>query len=333
MIITGKYPNLRMRRARMHDWSRDLCQETHLLVSDLILPLFLIEEDESKEYISSMPGVKRHTIESACSYAQQAQALGIKVIALFPVTPNALKTQDGQEAINPDNLICRAIKAIKAHAPNIGIMTDVALDPYTSHGHDGLLINNEIDNDQTIALLAKQALVQAQAGADIIAPSDMQDGRIAKVRQILEDNALPNTLIMSYAAKYASALYGPFRDAVGSSSAFGKKDKKSYQQNPANHDEALCEVALDLQEGADMVMIKPALSYLDVIYHIKQHFKRPTFAYQVSGEYSMVKAAAANGWLDERAVVLETLLAFRRAGADLVITYHALDAARWLAEG
>ena len=328
-MITGSFPATRLRRTRMEGWSRRLVREHHLTVSDLIWPLFVIEGDNKREAVASLPGVERLSIDLIVKEAKTAHALGIPVIALFPVTPTALKSDDGKEALNSDNLMCRAISAIKSACPDIGVLTDVALDPYTTHGHDGIIINDTIDNDATVEILVAQAKIQAEAGADIIAPSDMQDGRIGVIRNMLEQNGHVNTLIMSYAAKYASSFYGPFRDAVGSGGNLGKKDKKSYQQDPANTSEALREVALDIQEGADMVMVKPGMPYLDVIRRVHDQFNIPLFAYQVSGEYAMLKAAEANGWLSN-ACMLEALLAFKRAGANGILTYAAKDIATQL---
>lgn len=330
MQPVASYPRTRLRRTRRFSWSRDLVREHSLTTHDLIWPLFIIPGENNREPVSAMPGVERLTIDRAIQAAQAALQVGIPVIALFPVLPPALKTADGREAINPDNLMCQATRAIKAACPDIGIMCDVALDPYTTHGHDGIFLNGEIVNDATNAVLEEQALVLAQAGCDIIAPSDMQDGRIGVIRDRLEQHDFHNVMIMAYAAKYASAFYGPFRSALGSESALGKKDKRTYQQDPANTDEALREIALDIQEGADMVMVKPGMPYLDVIWRVKQHFRMPTFAYQVSGEYAMLKAAANQGWLDFTEVMLESLLGFKRAGASGIITYAAYEVAQLL---
>lgn len=326
------FPHTRLRRPRMHAWSRALVQEHRLTVNDLIWPIFILDDPDGEEPIASMPGVSRLGINKLLPLAQEAEQLGIPVIALFPVTPLDKKTDDGREALNADNIICRAIKAIKATCPNLGILCDVALDPYTTHGHDGLLINNEIPNDASVEILVQQALNQARAGCDIIAPSDMQDGRIGAIRTALEAEGFHNMLIMSYAAKYASCFYGPFRDAVGSKKNLATKDKKSYQQDPANTDEALREVATDINEGADMVMVKPGLPYLDVLHRVKSEFRMPTFAYQISGEYAMICAAGQNGWLDQEKAMLESLLCFKRAGADGILTYFALEAARCFAQ-
>lgn len=304
--------------------------ENHLTPADLILPLFVIEGTGKSEPITSMPGVTRKSIDNAAETAKQAQDSGIPAIALFPAIDSTLKNETGTESANPDNLICRTIQAIKQAAPNVGIITDVALDPYTNHGHDGVIDETGyVLNDETVEILCGQALVQAQAGADIIAPSDMMDGRVAAIRGALDASSLENVAILSYAAKYASAFYGPFRDAVKSSGAL-KGDKKTYQMNPANRDEALRETQLDIDEGADMVMVKPGLPYLDIVRDIKDTFQMPTFAYHVSGEFAMLKAAADNGWLDYETCLMETLLSFKRAGCDGILTYGALDAAKIL---
>ncbi len=330
----GQFPETRLRRLRTHSWLRDMVQETRLHPSDLILPLFIRYPDGQAD-ISSMPGVRRWSIAELPQIIEQVVEAGIPAIDLFPLTPQGLKTPDGREAFNPENLVCQAIRAIKELTPLVGVITDVALDPYTSHGHDGVWNGQTIDNDLSLELLAKQAVVQAEAGADIIAPSDMMDGRVAVIRKALDDHNFQDRAIMSYAAKYASAFYGPFREAVGAVKLPGQNgrpvgDKKTYQMNPANAEEALREVAMDLQEGADMVMIKPGLPYLDIISRVSQTFKVPTFAYHVSGEYSMIKAAAANGWLDEEAVLDETLLSLKRAGATGIFTYSALEIAKRL---
>ena len=327
-MTNASYPALRMRRGRSSGWMRSLLAEHRLHPSDFIWPLFVCEGQGSEEPISSLPGVSRWSVDKLADRAREAAAAGIPCLALFPNTPGNLRTDDAGEALNPDNLICRAIGAIKDAVPDIGVLTDVALDPYTSHGHDGLTGDDGyVLNDETVAMLAQQALVQASAGADIVAPSDMMDGRVAAIRQALESSGHRNVAIMAYAAKYASAFYGPFRDAVGSRGLL-KGDKRTYQMNPANGDEALREVALDLAEGADMVMVKPGLPYLDVIARVKDRFGVPVFAYQVSGEYAMIEHAAAAGAGDREALILETLLAFKRAGSTGVLTYHALDAAR-----
>ena len=331
MRTPAPFPASRPRRLRRDAFTRALVRESHLLPSNLILPVFLLDGVDRVEDVSSMPGVQRMTLDRLLPVAHECVALGIPVLALFPVIDKALKTPDGIEAINPDGLVPRAIGALKRQVPQLGLLTDVALDPFTSHGQDGVLDDQGyILNDQTVAMLARQALVQARAGVDIVAPSDMMDGRIGAIRQALENANLIHTRIMAYRAKYASAFYGPFRDAVGSAANLGKSDKKTYQMDPANSDEALREVALDLAEGADMVMVKPGMPYLDIVRRVKDEFRVPTFAYQVSGEYAMLKAASANGWLDHDAVMMESLLAFRRAGADGVLTYFALEAARLL---
>ena len=325
----SQYPLTRPRRVRQAPWVRDLVQETRLTVKDLIWPMFVIDGTNTREPIASLPGVDRLTVDLAVQAAQQAFDLGIPLIAVFPKTDPQLKTPDGAEAFNPNNLVCRAVRAIKQAVPGLGIMCDVALDPYTSHGHDGLLVNGEIVNDATIQALIKQSLNQVAAGCDVLGPSDMMDGRVGAIRHALEQAGHHNTLIMAYSAKYASAFYGPFREAVGSLGVL-KGDKKTYQQDPANSQEALREVALDLQEGADMVMVKPGLPYLDILQRVKATFGVPTTVYHVSGEYAMLKAAALNGWLDYDKALLETLLAFKRAGADGILTYAACDAARLL---
>jgi porphobilinogen synthase len=323
------YPAARLRRTRRADWSRRLVRETTLTTDDLIWPIFLIEGTRTSSPIASMPGVERLSIDLAVKAAEEAAALGLPAIALFPNTDASLRDERASEALNPGNLVCRAVRAIKHAVPEIGIICDVALDPYTSHGHDGLLVDDEVANDQTVEVLIEQALVQAEAGCDILAPSDMMDGRIGAIRAALEANGFANTQLLAYAAKYASAFYGPFREAVGSS-AMLKGDKRSYQMDPANGDEALREVGLDIDEGADMVMVKPGLAYLDIVWRVKQAFRLPTFVYQVSGEYSMLMAASERGWLDKDRVMLESLIAFKRAGADAIFTYFARDAAKLL---
>ena len=323
------YPATRMRRLRRHPWSRRLVAEAHLTASDLIWPTFVIEGENRREAISSMPSVERLSVDLTVRAAEEAAGLGIPVIALFPCIDPSLKTPDGREATNERNLVCRAVRAVKSAVPHIGVLCDVALDPYTSHGHDGLLIEGDVANDETLEVLARQALVQAEAGCDIVAPSDMMDGRIGAIRNALEANGFKNTLIMAYAAKYASAFYGPFRDAVGSAKAL-TGDKRTYQMDPANSDEALREVGLDLAEGADMVMVKPGTPYLDVVQRVSDAFHVPVFAYQVSGEYAMLNAAIERGWLDRERTMLEGLMAFKRAGASGVLTYFALEAARLL---
>jgi porphobilinogen synthase len=330
--MTAAYPALRLRRTRASAWSRALHAETVLTPSNLIWPLFVTEGKDVEEPIASLPGVSRWSVDGIAVRAREARDLGIPCIALFPNTPHDLRTDDGREALNPNNLMCRAIGAIKDAAPEIGVLTDVALDPYTSHGHDGLVdANGYVLNDATAELLVAQALNQARAGADIIAPSDMMDGRVGAIRAALEREGHVNVQIMAYAAKYASAFYGPFRDAVGSGGLL-TGDKKTYQMDPANAEEALREVALDLAEGADSVMVKPGLPYLDIIRRVKERFEVPVFAYQVSGEYAMIEAAAAVGAGDRDALVLETLMAFRRAGCSAVLTYHAAHAARLLSQ-
>ena len=321
----------RPRRMRRDDWSRRLMQENSISANDLIYPVFLLEGKGKSEAVASMPGVNRVSLDLLFNVAQECVDLGIPVLALFPVIDTALKTPDGREAFNPKGLIPNAVRELKNRFPNLGIMTDVALDPYTSHGQDGVLDEqSRILNDETTAILVQQAIAQAEAGVDIVAPSDMMDGRIGKIREALEQKKLIHTRIMAYSAKYASAFYGPFRDAVGSAKNLGKADKKTYQMDYANGDEALREVALDISEGADMVMVKPGMPYLDIVRRVREEFDYPTYAYQVSGEYAMLKAAAQNGWLDHDAVMMESLLAFKRAGANGVLTYFALEAARLL---
>jgi porphobilinogen synthase len=329
-MSNAAFPALRLRRTRASAWSRALFAEHRLTAADLIWPLFIAEGEGAEEPIASLPGVSRRSVDRLGATAREARDLGIPCIALFPNTPRALRTEDAREALNPDNLICRAVRAVKAAAPEIGVLTDVALDPYTAHGHDGLVdAEGYVLNDSTTEMLVGQALVQAAAGADIVAPSDMMDGRVGAIRTALEREGHVNVQIMAYAAKYASAFYGPFRDAVGSSGLL-KGDKKSYQMDPANAEEALREVALDLAEGADSVMVKPGLPYLDIVRRVKERFEVPVFAYQVSGEYAMIEAAAAAGAGERDALVLETLMAFKRAGCSGVLTYHAPVAARLL---
>ncbi len=324
--MTRQFPNTRLRRTRATDWSRRLVRESTLSVDDLIWPLFICDGNNHEETVASMPGVSRLSVDRAVSSAKEAANLGIPCLALFPSTPAALRSERGDEALNSDNLINRALSEIKEHVPEIGLLADVALDPYTSHGQDGIVEDGIILNDETIGVLVQQAVVQAQAGADIIAPSDMMDGRIGAIRHELDRAGFQHVQIMSYAAKYASGFYGPFRDAVGSGGIL-KGDKKTYQMDPANRLEALQEVELDLNEGADSVMIKPGMPYLDIIREVKNSFGVPTFAYQVSGEYAMLVAAAQNGWLDRKAVVHESLLSFKRAGADGILTYFAKEVA------
>jgi porphobilinogen synthase len=331
MSIPFQFPAHRLRRMRRDDWSRRLVQENTLSSNDLIYPVFLLEGKNQTEAVKSMLGINRVSLDLLMPVAQECVTLGIPVLALFPVISSQLKTPDGQEAYNPNGLVPTAVRELKKHFSNLGIMTDVALDPYTSHGQDGVLDDaGRILNDETTAILVKQAVMHAAAGVDIVAPSDMMDGRISAIRAELEKHNLIHTRIMAYSAKYASAFYGPFRDAVGSAQNLGKADKKTYQMDLANSDEALRELALDISEGADMVMVKPGMPYLDIVRRAKDAFSYPTFAYQVSGEYAMLKAAAQNGWLDHEAVMMESLLAFKRAGADGVLTYFALEAARLL---
>ena len=328
------FPASRPRRLRRDAFTRDLVREHRLHASDLIFPVFVLDGHNRCEDVASMPGVQRLSIDRLLPLAEDCVRLGVPVMALFPVINPALKTPDGIEATNPDGLVPSTVRALKDRFPQLGLLTDVALDPFTSHGQDGLLdATGYILNDATVAVLTQQALVQAAAGVDIVAPSDMMDGRIAAIRNALEAAGHIHTRIMAYSAKYASAFYGPFRDAVGSAANLGKSDKKAYQMDPGNSDEALREVALDIAEGADMVMVKPGMPYLDIVRRVKDEFRVPTFAYQVSGEYAMLKAAAANGWLDHDAVMMESLLAFKRAGADGILTYFALDAARKLRQG
>jgi len=329
----GRYPATRMRRMRRDRFSRRLMQETVLSSADLIYPVFVLEGVGQRETVDSMPGIERLSIDALVALANEIHDLGIPAVALFPVTPAEKKSEDASEAWNPDGLAQRAVRALKEAVPELGVITDVALDPFTTHGQDGLIdAQGYVLNDETVEVLVKQALSHAEAGADIVAPSDMMDGRIGAVRAALEQGGHRNTRILAYAAKYASSFYGPFRDAVGSAASLAGGDKYSYQMDPANSDEALHEVALDLEEGADMVMVKPGLPYLDIVRRVKDTFGVAVLAYQVSGEYAMLKAAARNGWLNERAVVMESLLCIKRAGADAILSYYALDAARWLAE-
>jgi porphobilinogen synthase len=327
------FPLTRLRRTRATNWSRRMVQQHQLSVNDLIWPLFIVEGQGERQAVASMPGVERLSVDNIVDAAKQARDLGIPCLALFPNTPASLRSDDGSEALNSDNLMCRALRAIKAAVPDIGLLSDVALDPYTSHGHDGLLSSdNRILNDESVDVLVEQALVLARAGADIIAPSDMMDGRIGAIREALETHGFQDVQIMAYAAKYASAFYGPFRDAVGSG-GYLKGDKKTYQMDPANSDEALREVELDIAEGADSIMVKPGMPYLDIVQRVKDTFAVPTFAYQVSGEYAMIMAACERGWLDKDKAMMESLLAFKRAGCDGILTYFALDAARLLTAG
>ena len=329
--MTTPFPLSRPRRLRRDDFTRRLVRENALSVNDLIYPVFVLEGEKRRESVASMPGVERMSLDLLLHVAEECVQLGIPIMALFPVISANLKTPDGKEATNPKGLVPHVVSTLKKHFPDLGIMTDVALDPYTSHGQDGLLDETGyILNDITVEVLKQQALTQANAGVDIVAPSDMMDGRIGAIRNALEANGHIHTRIMAYSAKYASAFYGPFRDAVGSAANLGKSDKKTYQMDPGNTDEALREVGLDIAEGADMVMVKPGMPYLDVVRRVKDEFKVPTFAYQVSGEYAMLKAAAQNGWLDHDAVMMESLLAFKRAGADGILTYFAIDAAKKL---
>ncbi len=331
MSLHAPYPHGRPRRLRRDDFTRNLVREHRVTAHDLIYPVFVQDGQRRRDAVPSMPGVERLSLDLLLPVAEQCVALGIPVMALFPVIDPALKTPDGKEAWNPEGLVPRVVRELKKRFPELGVMTDVALDPFTSHGQDGLLDETGyILNDETVDVLVRQALTQAQAGVDIVAPSDMMDGRIGAIRHALEDERLIHTRIMAYSAKYASAFYGPFRDAVGSASNLGKSNKKVYQMDAGNSDEALREVALDISEGADMVMVKPGMPYLDIVRRVKDEFHMPTFVYQVSGEYAMLKAAAQNGWLDHDAVMLESLLAFKRAGADGVLTYFAIDAAKLL---
>ncbi len=333
MLPLGRFPAVRMRRMRKDEFSRRLMREHRLTTDDLIYPVFLIDGKNRTVPVASMPGVKRYTVDQLLRHAETALRAGIPAIALFPAIERSLKTADGREAANPKGLVPRAVAALKKRLPELGVITDIALDPYTTHGQDGVINGaGYVLNDETIAVLQKQSLVCAAAGVDIVAPSDMMDGRIGAIRTALDEKKYIHTRIMAYSAKYASGFYGPFRDAVGSGKQLGKSDKRNYQMDPANSDEALWEVGLDLQEGADMVMVKPGMPYLDIVRRVKDEYKAPTYVYQVSGEYAMLKAAAGNGWLDEKKCAMEALLAFKRAGADGILTYFALDAARWLAE-
>lgn len=330
MFDLGDFPRRRMRRMRRDAFSRRLMREHQLSVDDLIYPIFVMEGRNRVEAIPSLPGIQRHTIDRLVTHAEQCLRAGIPAIAVFPMIARHLKTPDGKEATNPRGLIPRAVAALKKRLPELGVITDVALDPYTTHGQDGVVDRGHVLNDETVAVLKKQALICAAAGVDIVAPSDMMDGRIGAIREALDRQQFIHTRILAYSAKYASGFYGPFRDAVGSAQALGHGNKYSYQMDYANTDEALREVALDLKEGADMVMVKPGLPYLDIVRRVKDEFRMPTFVYQVSGEFAMLKAAAARGWLDERPCVMEVLGAFKRAGADGILTYFALDVARWL---
>jgi porphobilinogen synthase len=331
MHFTGRFPRTRMRRNRRDRWTRALVAEHRLTASDLIWPVFVRDGNKAREPIRSMPGVARLSIDELVKDARRAAKLGIPAIALFPYVARALERKDGDEALNPDNVICRAVRAVKKSVPELGVICDVALDPFTNHGHDGLVRDGYVVNDETVRVIVRQALVQAEAGCDVIAPSEMMDGRVGAIRDALDRQGFEAVRIMSYAAKYASGFYGPFRDAIGSASSLGTADKRTYQIDPANSDEALREVALDIDEGADMVMVKPGMPYLDIVRRVKETFGVPTFAYQVSGEYSMLAGAIARGWLD-RKVVAESLLCFKRAGADGVLTYFAMDVAEELAK-
>ncbi len=323
LFSSNNFPRIRMRRNRMSNFSRRLISENNISLDDLIYPIFITYGSNVKEEVVSMPGIYRCSLDLLHKEIEYISSLFIPAIAFFPKVQNELKTSDGKEALNKNNLICKAIEISKKVNPKLGVICDVALDPYTDHGHDGVIINNQIDNDETLSILCKQALVQAEAGCDIIAPSDMMDGRVGFIRDTLDKNGFTNVQIMSYAAKYASAFYGPFRDAVGSNLSLLKKSKKSYQMDPANSDEALKEIALDINEGADMVIVKPGMPYLDIIFRVKQEFKIPTFAYQVSGEYSMIKNAIEKGWFEEDKIIFESLIAFKRAGCNGIITYFA----------
>ncbi len=334
MTATGRYPETRMRRMRRDDFSRRLMRESVLTVDDLIYPVFVLEGDGRSEKVASMPGVERQSLDILLQTAERAVNLGVPALALFPVIEASLKSLGAEEAFNSHGLVPRAVKALKREFADLGVITDVALDPYTSHGQDGLIDETGyVLNDETLEVLAKQALCHAEAGADVVAPSDMMDGRIGRIRAELDGAGHVHTRILAYSAKYASSFYGPFRDAVGSAGNLGKGNKHTYQMDPGNSDEALREVELDIAEGADMFMVKPGMPYLDIVRRVKQELQVPTYAYQVSGEYAMLKAAAANCWLDERACALEALLSFKRAGADGILTYFALDAARWLKAG
>ena len=328
-----RFPTSRMRRMRHDEFSRRLMRENHLSAADFIYPVFIIEGTDRTEPVASMPGVQRMTVDRLLEQAERCMHLGVPAIALFPAIDARLKSADGKEACNPDGLVPRAVGALKRAFPGLGVMTDVALDPYTSHGQDGLIDERGyVLNDETLAVLCRQAQTQAAAGVDLVAPSDMMDGRVGAIRAALDEQGFIHTRILAYAAKYASSFYGPFRDAVGSTANLGSGNKYTYQMDPANSDEALREVALDLDEGADMVMVKPGLPYLDIVRRVKDEFRVPTFVYQVSGEYAMLKAAGQNGWIDERSCILESLLAMKRAGADGILTYFALQAAQWLRE-
>ena len=332
--VQSAFPATRMRRMRRDDFSRRLMREHRLSADDLIYPVFVLEGENIVQPVASMPGVSRTSLDGLLRTAEEAVALGVPALALFPVVEDGKKSLGAEEAYNPDGLVPRVVHALKARFPELGVITDIALDPYTSHGQDGLIDEaGYVLNDETLEVLARQALCHAQAGADVVAPSDMMDGRVARIRAELDQAGQIHTRILAYSAKYASSFYGPFRDAVGSAGNLGKGNKYTYQMDPANSDEAIREVALDISEGADMFMVKPGMPYLDIVRRVKTELGVPTYAYQVSGEYAMLKAAAANGWLDEKACAMEALLAFKRAGADGILTYFALDAARWLKEG
>ena len=334
MNIYGNFPTVRMRRMRRDDFTRRMMREHVLTTNDLIYPVFVMDGAKKTQAVPSMPGVERMTLDKLLPVAERCLELNIPAMALFPVIDAKLKTLDGKEASNPKGLVPRVVARLKKEFPELGVICDVALDPYTSHGQDGVIdASGYIQNDITLAILEKQALTQAAAGVDIVAPSDMMDGRIGRIRAALDKKQFIHTRIMAYSAKYASGYYGPFRDAVGSAANLGKSNKFAYQMDPANSDEALWEVGLDLQEGADMVMVKPGLPYLDILRRVKDEFKAPTFVYQVSGEYAMLKAAGMNGWINEKVCAMEALLAFKRAGADGILTYYAMDAAQWLKEG
>ncbi len=328
-LVTAEFPQSRLRRTRQEAWCRDLVAETQLSVKDLILPLFVREESAPRDIVA-MPGIFRHSLKEVIPFCQKAYNLGIRAVALFPHTDPSLKCEDGKEALNPNNLMCRATQLLKQAIPDLGVIVDVALDPYTSHGHDGVLRRGEVANDETLDVLKEMTLVLAHAGVDVVAPSDMMDGRVGVIRKALDQEGYQNVRILAYSAKYASAFYGPFRDALGSQSCLGKADKKTYQMDPANAHEALREGAQDLLEGADMLMVKPGLPYLDIIYRLKEAFPLPIFAYQVSGEYSVLKAASERGWIDYEKALMESLIGFKRAGASAILSYAALDAAELL---
>lgn len=329
----GAFPRVRLRRPRHRDWSRRLVQENRLSVDDLIWPVFVCDGDNRRDPVAAMPGVARLSVDQVADAAARAAALGIPAIGVFPVIPPARKSPGADEALNPDNLVCRAVRAARAAAPGVGIICDVALDPFTDHGHDGVIVDGHVDNEATVRLLVRQALLQAEAGCEMLAPSDMMDGRVGAIRDALDAAGHERVLILSYAAKYASAFYGPFRDAIGAAKGLGRDGKKTYQMDPANGDEALREVGLDIAEGADMVMVKPGMPYLDIVHRVKATFRVPTYVYQVSGEYSMIRGAAERGWLDGEQAMLESLLAFKRAGADGILTYFAPEAAQRLRAG